>query len=93
MGKTFEVGKKASRLGLENDILEIIKPTHKECGGTVVIGQSSPGDNGDFKIVCNKCGERAVMNRKQRLAIIIALLRGHAREINEKIRVVSESGE
>lgn len=90
MGKNFKIGKKASNIGLENEILEILKPTHEECGGTVVVGQSSPGDNGNFKIVCQRCGETAIMTRKQRLAIIVALLRGHNREINEKIIVVSE---
>ena len=90
MGKNFKIGKKVRKLGLENEILEILQPNHQDCGGTIVIGTSSPGDNGNFKIVCHKCGETAIMTRKQRLAIIVALLRGHNREINEKIIVVSE---
>lgn len=86
-------GREEGIIGIENQILEIIKPVHHSCGGTVIIGQSSPGDNGKFKIVCHECGETAFMTREQRLSIILALLKGEKERINEKIIVFPQSAD
>jgi hypothetical protein len=80
------------RIGLPNQILEIMKPVHQDCGGIIVIGQSSPQDKGNFTIVCRGCGMRAPMNRKQRLDLIFALLKGKKKEINGRIVVVAPAG-
>jgi hypothetical protein len=93
MENMFGIGMQMNSLGIENQILEILKPVHQECGGTIIIGQSSPQDRGNFKIVCQGCGEMAPMTRNQRLDIIFALLKGKERRINEKIIVIPPSGD
>lgn len=93
MEKKFGIVMQMNNLGIENQILEILKPVHQECGGTIIIGQSSPQDRGNFKIVCQNCEATARMTRNQRLDIIFALLKGTKRTINEKIIVIPPSGD
>ncbi|MCX6761039.1 MAG: hypothetical protein NTZ84_02990 [Candidatus Nealsonbacteria bacterium] len=93
MENMFGIGMQINSMGIENQIMEILKPVHQECGGTVIIGQSSPQDKGNFKIVCRCCGETAPMTINQRRDIIFALLKGEERRINEKIIVIPPSGD
>jgi len=93
MENMFEIGKQVNSLGIENQILETLKPVHQGCGGTVIIGPSSPQDKGNFKMVCQYCGETAHMTRVHRLDIIFALLKGKGKRINDKIIVVPPIGD
>lgn len=87
MEKIFGIEPRRGAIVGENQLLEFLNPRHQGCGGSILIGQSSPGDNGNFKIICQECGARALMSPKQRRNIILALVDRRERRINEKVVV------